>query len=204
MLRSVRYVLWALVIGAIGVLVAAWTGWPSLTNRSPQSELSVADIGGPFTLTNHKGELVSDADLKGKPYVLFFGFTHCPDVCPTTLWELSELMKELGPDANELTVVFVTVDPERDSEKVMADYLASFDRRIVGLTGTRRQIDAVVKLYRAYSKKVPTTGSDYTMDHTATVYLMDQEGRFFGRLDRREQRDVQLKKLHRLISKAGS
>ena len=119
-------------------------------------------------------------------------------------WDLSELRKELGPDADELTVVFVTVYPERDGAEVLADYLPSFNRRIVGLTGTRRQIDAVDKLYRAYSKKVSTTGGDYTMDHTATVYLMDQEGRFFGRLDRREQRDVQLKTLRRLISSTGS
>lgn len=202
MLRVLRYILWAAVGAAAVVLLAAWIGLLNIVPRLSQPAFTVADIGGRFTLTNHKGQSVSDADLKGKPYALFFGFTHCPDICPTTLWELSELLKKLGPDGDRLTVVFVTVDPERDTVEAMANYLSSFDPRIVGLTGKSEQVEAMVKAYRAYSKKVPTDGGGYTMDHTASVYLMDRDGRFSGTLDRHEQANIQLEKLHRLIDKA--
>lgn len=196
--------LWALVGAAVVVLAAASVGLLNPGGRIPQSKFLVADIGGRFQLTSHKGELVSDADLKGKPFALFFGFTHCPDVCPTTLWELSEFMKKPGPDADELTVVFVTVDPERDTVDVLDNYLTSFDPRIIGLTGTSQQIETMIKLFRAYSKKVPTAGDAYTMDHTATVYLMDREGRFVGTLDRHEQTNIQLEKLRRLVNRRGA
>lgn len=111
-------------------------------------------------------------------------------------------MKKLGSDADRLTVVFVTVDPERDTVEAIANYLSSFDPRIVGLTGKPEQVEAMVKAYRAYSKKVPTTGGGYMMDHTASVYLMDRNGRFCGTLDRHEQTDIQLEKLRRLVSKS--
>ncbi len=202
MLRVFRYMLWAAVGAAAVVLLAAWIGWLNIIPRVSQPAFTVSDIGGRFTLTNHKGQSVSDADLKGKPYALFFGFTHCPDICPTTLWELSELLKKLGPDADRLTVIFVTVDPERDTVEAMANYLTSFDPRIVGLTGKPEQVEAMVKAYRAYSKKVPTNGGGYTMDHTASIYLMDRDGRLSGTLDRHEQANIQLEKLHRLIDKS--
>ena len=202
MLKRIRYILWAVVAAAVIVIAVAWTRSLIPAARSPQPTFSTAEIGGQFTLTSHKGESFSDTDLNGKPFALFFGFTHCPDICPTTLWELSELMKKLGPDADRLTVVFVTVDPERDTTEALANYLTSFDPRIVGLTGTPVQIEAMIKLYRAYSKKVPTSDDGYTMDHTAIVYLMDREGRFAGTLDRHEQGNVQIEKLRRLITKA--
>jgi protein SCO1 len=204
MLRALRYVLWAAVGAAAVVLLAAWMGWPNIASRVSQPAFTVADIGGRFTLTNHKGQSVSNADLKGTPYALFFGFTHCPDVCPTTLWELSELLKKLGPDADRLNIFFVTVDPERDTVEALANYLSAFDPRIVGLTGKPEQIEAMVKAYRAYSKKVPTNSGGYTMDHTAVVYLMSWDGRFSGTLDRHEQANIQLEKLCRLIDKSRS
>jgi protein SCO1/2 len=138
----------------------------------------VAAIGGPFKLTNQNGQGVSDQDLKGHPFLVFFGFTHCPDVCPTTLFEVSEILRSLGRDADRARALFITVDPERDTPPVMKDYLSSFDSHLAGLTGDPAAIAAVAKAYRVYYKKVPLDQGGYTMDHTAIVYLMDKEGRF--------------------------
>ena len=135
-------------------------------------------IGGPFTLTDHNGKTITDRDLKGKPFLVFFGFTHCPDVCPTSLFEMSELMQALGKDADKTNAVFITVDPERDTPAVLKDYLSSFDPHVIGATGDRQQIEAAEKAYRVYAKKVPGDNGDYSMDHTALIYLMDKQGRF--------------------------
>jgi len=138
----------------------------------------IAAIGGPFKLTNQDGQVVTDQDLKGHPFLVFFGFTHCPDVCPTTLFEVSEILRALGPDANRTRALFITVDPERDTPAVMKDYLSSFDPHLSGLTGDPEAIAAVAKAYRVYFKRVPLEQGGYTMDHTAIVYLMDKTGRF--------------------------
>ena len=138
---------------------------------------TVATIGGPFRLTDQNGRTVSDQDLKGHPFLVFFGFTHCPDVCPTTLFEVSEILRSLGPDANGTRALFITVDPERDTPSVMKDYVSNFDPHVWGLTGDPAAIAAVAKAYRVYYKKVPLDGGGYTMDHTAIVYLMDRNGR---------------------------
>jgi protein SCO1/2 len=135
-------------------------------------------IGGPFALVDQDGKPITDADMRGKPFLIFFGYTHCPDVCPTTLFELSEVMNVLGKDANGLRALFVTVDPERDTPAVMKDYLSSFDPHVRGATGNPQQVAQVEKAYRVYAKKVPTTDGDYSMDHSAIVYLMDKQGRF--------------------------
>jgi protein SCO1/2 len=144
----------------------------------PRHSTQSSSVGGPFTLTDQNGKTVTDANFKGEPFLVFFGFTHCPDVCPTTLYEMSEVLKRLGPDAQKTAALFVTVDPERDTPEKMKQYVSSFHPRIFGLTGTPAQIDAIKKEYRVYSKKVPTKDGDYTMDHTAVVYLMDKNGRF--------------------------
>ncbi|TMK00771.1 MAG: SCO family protein [Alphaproteobacteria bacterium] len=138
----------------------------------------IAAIGGPFKLTDQNGKVVTEQDLKGHPFLVFFGFTHCPDVCPTTLFEVSEVMRALGPDAERARALFITVDPERDTPAVMKDYLSSFDPHLSGLTGDPAEIAAVAKAYRVYFKKVPLDEGGYTMDHTAIVYLMDKTGRF--------------------------
>src|SRR5216684_3778629 len=138
----------------------------------------IAAIGGPFKLTDQNGQTVTDQDLKGHPFLVFFGFTNCPDVCPTTLFEVSELLRSLGPDADRTRALFITVDPERDTPAVMKDYLSSFDPHLSGLTGDAAAVAAVAKAYRVYFKKVPLDQGGYTMDHTAIVYLMDKEGRF--------------------------
>lgn len=135
-------------------------------------------IGGPFKLIDQNGNAITDGDFKGRPFLVFFGYTHCPDVCPTTLFDVSEVMRVLGKDADRTGALFVTVDPERDTPAVMKDYLSSFDPHLRGATGDRVAIDAVEKAYRVYAKKVQMENSDYTMDHTALVYLMDKQGRF--------------------------
>jgi len=135
-------------------------------------------IGGPFTLIGQDGKPITAQDLKGKPLLVFFGYTHCPDICPTTLFELSEVLHAMGKDADRINALFITVDPDRDTAAVMKDYLSSFDPHLRGATGTQQQIDMVEKEYRVYAKKVPTKNGDYSMDHSAVVYLMDKEGRF--------------------------
>jgi protein SCO1 len=135
-------------------------------------------IGGPFKLIDQNGKPITDADLKGRPFLVFFGYTHCPDVCPTTLFEVSEVMRVLGTDADRAGALFITVDPERDTPAAIKDYLSSFDPHLRGATGDRAAIDAAEKAYRVYAKKIPTANGDYSMDHTALVYLMDKQGRF--------------------------
>ena len=144
---------------------------------SAPSATQTAAIGGPFRLTDQNGGTVTEQNLKGAPFLVFFGFTHCPEICPTTLFELSEILRKLGPDGKRVRVVFITIDPERDTPAALKDYLSSFDPRMLALTGDPAEIAAVAKAYRVYFKKVPLE-QDYTMDHTAIVYLMDKEGRF--------------------------
>ena len=137
-----------------------------------------ATIGGSFTLTDQDGKIVTDADFKGKPMLVFFGYTHCPDVCPTTLFDVSEVLRALGSDADKTQALFITIDPERDTAPVMKDYLSSFDPHLRGLTGTVDAITSAEKVYRVYAKKVPGENGEYAMDHTALVYLMDKKGQF--------------------------
>jgi protein SCO1/2 len=160
---------------------------------------AVAAVGGPFQLQDQNGKLVTDADMKGKPFLVFFGFTHCPDICPTTLFDMSQLMKELGPDANRTGALFITVDPERDTPQVMKDYLSNFDPHVRGLTGDRAAIDAATKAYRVYAKKVPLENGDYTMDHTALVYLMDKNGHFVAPFDMNRKPAVEATDLRRYL-----
>ncbi len=135
-------------------------------------------IGGPFRLVDQNGRGVSDVDLKGRPSLVFFGFTHCPEICPTALFDISEILNKLGPDAAKVNALFVTVDPERDTPEKLKDYLSSFNPRLIGLSGDPAAVAAVAKAYRVYFKKVPLDAGGYTMDHTAIVYLMDKDGRF--------------------------
>jgi protein SCO1 len=136
-----------------------------------------ATIGGPFTLVDDTGTTVTEKTIAGKPYVMYFGYTFCPDVCPTTLLDLSRWIRKLGPDADRLNYVFVTVDPERDTVQSMHAYLSSFDKHIRGYTGTSAEIAQIEKEYRVYHQKVPTEGGGYTMDHTAVLYLIGPDGK---------------------------
>ena len=156
----------------VGLLLMSWSmgGLRSMT--------APAAIGGPFQLTDQTGQTVTDKSLKGKPTLIFFGFTHCPDVCPTSLFEISEVLKAMGKDADRVNTWFVSVDPERDNNGAMKDYLSSFDPHLKGLTGDPEAVAKVLSAYRVYAKKVPLKDGDYTMDHTALTYLMDRDGKF--------------------------
>ena len=150
-----------------------------ISGRSPSAiGPAIAAVGGPFHLEDQNGQPVSDEDMKGRPFLVFFGFTHCPEICPTTLFEMSEVMRQLGKDADRIGALFITVDPERDTPAALKDYLSSFDPHLRGLTGDPAAVNAAIKAYRVYAKKIPLEGGDYTMDHTAVVYLMDKDGRF--------------------------
>ncbi|ARP98626.1 SCO family protein [Pseudorhodoplanes sinuspersici] len=151
-----------------------------VVGRTPVQIATPSAIGGPFKLVDQNGQAVTEEVLKGKPSLIFFGFTHCPDVCPTALFDMSELYKALGRDGDKVGAYFVTVDPERDTPAVMKEYLSSFDPRLRGLTGDPAAVAAMEKAYRVYSKKVPLDGGGYTMDHTALVYLMNKDGQFIA------------------------
>jgi protein SCO1/2 len=159
----------------------------------------IAAIGGPFKLVDQNGQIVTDQDLKGRPFLVFFCFTHCPDVCPTTLFEVSEILRALGPDADRTRALFITVDPERDTPAVMKDYLSSFDPHLSGLTGNAAEIAAVAKAYRVYFKKVPLEQAGYTMDHTAIVYLMDKDARFVSPFNLKRPTDAAAADLRRYL-----
>src|SRR5271154_4612766 len=150
---------------------------------------SPAAIGGPFQLTDQSGQTVTEKNLQGRPTLIFFGFTHCPDVCPTELFQVSEILRAMGNDADRVNAYFVSVDPERDTGAVMKDYLSSFDPHLKGLTGDPAAVAKVISDYRVYARKVPLKDGDYTMDHTALIYLMDRDGRFVSpfRLDRKPE-----------------
>jgi protein SCO1 len=156
----------------VGLALMLWALGGLRTVAAPSA------IGGPFQLTDQTGQTVTDKNLLGKPTLIFFGFTHCPDVCPTELFELSEVLRAMGKDADRVNAYFVSVDPERDTAAAMKDYLSSFDPHLKGLTGDPAAVAKIIGEYRVYAKKVPLKDGDYTMDHTALVYLMDRDGKF--------------------------
>ncbi len=170
----------AIPIAAFAVGLGMLGGVAVLTLTPSARQSTTAEIGGPFQLVTHDGRPVTERDFKGAPHLVFFGFTHCPDVCPTKLFEISEVLRATGDRGKALRALFITVDPERDTPEVLKSYLASFDERIVGLTGSPEAVQATTRAYRAFARKVPTKDGDYTMEHTSLVYLMDRTGRFVG------------------------
>lgn len=195
MLKPLRIVLWA----AVALAVAGVAAYVYLDRQNSVATAPTVAIGGPFKLAASTGGIVDSAQLKGQPFAVFFGFTHCPDVCPTTLYEMSSALGKLGDEAKDLKVFFITVDPERDTTEFLKSYLTSFDPRIVGLRPTPDELPQVAKSYRVFYEKVASEDGDYTMNHTALVYLMDREGKFFGTLDYEEKPEVRLAKLRRLL-----
>lgn len=189
-----RYVLWILVgLAAVGALSLM------LQTRSPTvRETSLGTIGGPFTLTGSDGKPFSSAKLNGRPAAIFFGFTHCPDVCPTTLARLVKLRRQLGKGEEALSIVFISVDPERDGPAEVGSYAALFNAPVVGLTGSATDIERVKKQFGVYSAKAPLPGGGYSVDHTATVFLLDRNGAFVATLSPQESDAVALDKLRRI------
>ena len=176
MRRALPLILFALGLVALGVAATVM-----LVPKAGQ--VATSSVGGPFTLTDQDGRRVTERDFAGATHLVFFGFTHCPDVCPTTLQQIGDVLQALGPKGKDTKALFIAVDPERDTPEALKTYLASFDPRIVGLTGSPEEVAAAVKAYRAYVRKVPTKGDDYTMEHTALVYIMDGRNRFVNALN---------------------
>jgi protein SCO1 len=163
------------------------------------TDITGAGYGQTLELPDSDGKVRRLADFRGRAVVVFFGFTHCPDVCPTTLFDVSEVLRSLGPDADRAGALFITVDPQRDTTAAMKDYLASFDPHLRGLTGDADALAAVAKEYRVYYKKVPLDGGEYTMDHTAIVYLMDKEGRFVSPFNLKRKPDIAAAELRKYL-----
>ena len=202
-LKWIRYGAWAGVVLFAFVGAAILLGWWQVDGpgRSPAGRAAVQGvpaIGGPFTLVDHTGKTVTDADYRGKPMAVFFGFTNCPEVCPTTLLKMANLTRQIGAAADKLQILLITVDPERDTPEQLALYLQSFDPRVVGLSGSREQVDAALKAYMAYAKKIPTD-SGYTMDHSASVYLMRADGSFRTMIDYHEDDGSALNKIRMVL-----
>ena len=162
----------------LGLLVLG--GTVLVIGRQSAGGAGPSGIGGAYRLVDHNGRAVTEKSFEGRPHLVFFGFTHCPDVCPTTLFQISEVLKATAERGRDLRALFITVDPERDTPEALKSYVGSFDERIVGLTGDRPAIDEAIRTFRAFARRVPTKENDYTMEHTATVYLMDRHGAFVG------------------------
>jgi protein SCO1 len=188
-----------LVAFALGLAALAVAAYLTL---APQRAGSAGAVGGPFTLVDQDGRTVTNRDVEGRPHLVFFGFTHCPDVCPTTLGEMTGLIEALGPAADRIHWLFVSVDAGRDTPETMAAYLEAFDGRILGLSGTEAQVEQAARSFRVYYRRVALEGGGYTMDHSASIFLLDGSGRFAGTVDYKESEAVALEKL-RMLAGAG-
>jgi protein SCO1/2 len=199
-MSTIRIILWiAVAVALFGLGAIAVSGY-SLRAGSETAFQPGKPLGGEFSLIDQRGEPVTEAIFRGKPSVTLFGFTHCPDVCPTGLMEMAKWAEELGPEAEKLSFVFVTVDPERDKPQVLSDYIEAFSPRIVGITGEPDAVNAMTKNYKIYSKKVPIEGGDYVMDHTASMILQDANGNFVGTIATGEAHETGLAKLKKLVA----
>jgi len=187
------------ILVGILVLMAAGVGW--LTFDWYQARHGGQPFGASFTLVDQKDQPITEAAFRGHPSVVFFGFTHCPEVCPTTLFELDGWLKKLGDEGKDIKAYFVSIDPERDTPQAMDSYVSNVSDRITGITGEPDKIAAMAKSFGIYSKKVPLEDGDYTMDHTASVLLLDKNGDFFGTIAYGESGDTALAKLKRLAAK---
>jgi len=191
-LRLLLWLLVALAVAGVAVLLVRQPG-----EQAPAAE-SVA-IGGPFTLTDSEGLPFSSAKLAGRPFAIFFGFTHCPDVCPTTLARLARLRNQIGRGDDSFAIVFVTVDPERDGPQEVGRYTALFNTPVIGLTGSLAEIERVKKQFGVISAKVEQPGADYSVDHTAATFLQGSDGKFVATIAPEEGDDAALAKLKRII-----
>ncbi len=162
--------------------------------------LLASAIGGPFHLVDQNSKPFSDADLKGKWHLVFFGYTHCPDTCPTTLNELSLALDQLGKERDAVAIVFITVDPERDTPDILKSYVESFDAPIVALTGTPAAVAQAAKDYRVYYAKHPRADGGYDMDHSAVIYVMDPQGRFTATFTPDSTAEAIASRLQKLLS----
>lgn len=191
-IRRLRTILWVLVVV---VIIAA--GGLYLSVKPSGGGFG----GGTYALETGAGQPFTQTSLAGAPTMLFFGYTHCPDVCPTTLSEMASWFEQLGAAGKSLRGVFVSVDPERDTPAVINDYVHAVSDRIIGVTGPPAEIDKIENAWAIYAKKVPLKDGDYSMDHTATVFLLDSKGQFQGTIAYQEDSATALEKLKTLIAK---
>jgi protein SCO1/2 len=201
-MTKLRIALWIAVAIALFALGALSIGGLSFLDkeRATAALRPGAPLGGSFQLVDANDKPVNEAIFREKPSVTLFGYTHCPDVCPTSLTEFGKWSEELGPEAEKLRFIFVTVDPERDTPEAMRDYISAFSDRIVGISGPPEAVHAMVKDYKIYSRKVPLDGGDYSMDHTGSMILQDAKGNFVGTIDTAESHEAGLAKLKRLVA----
>lgn len=194
-----------LVCGLLAGGLAAVATIPQIRDKvvgsGAQKSVGQALVGGPFTLTDHTGKRVSDADFRGRNMLLFFGFTYCPDVCPTALQVMAATMDKLGAKADRVVPLFITVDPERDTAELLAQYVATFHPKLLGLTGTREEIDTVLKAYRVYAQRVedPKSTAGYTMNHSTIVYLMGPDGQYRTHFTHATSVDAMYERLSKLL-----
>ena len=188
------------ILAGIVVLMAATVGY--LTFESYRARFGGEPFGAPFTLVDQKGAEITEAAFRDQPSAVFFGFTHCPEVCPTTLFELDGWLKTMGEEGKDLRAYFVSVDPERDTPEVLDLYVSNVSDRITGITGDPEKVHAMAKAFGIYWRKVDLGGGDYTMDHTASVLLLDRSGDFAGTIAYGESAQTALEKLKRLAGKA--
>jgi protein SCO1/2 len=187
-----------LIIAGIVVLMAAVMG--VIAFQWYQARFATTAYGAPFSLIDQKGEPITEAAFRGQPSAVFFGFTHCPEVCPTTLFEMDGWLNTLGDEGKDVRAYFVTVDPERDTAEVMNNYVSNVSARITGITGEPDKVLAMAKSFGIFWRKVDLEGGDYTMDHTASVILLDGQGDFAGTIAYQENPDTALAKLKRLAA----
>jgi protein SCO1/2 len=199
---SRRFVPAAILLGGLLILGAGAFLALSLheTPRGAAGTLLASAIGGPFRLVDQNGKTVTDADLKGKWSLVYFGYTHCPDACPTALNDIAIALDELGPQRNAVRPVFVTVDPERDTPEVLKSYVTAFDAPILALSGTPEEIAQAAKGFRVYYAKHPEAGGDYSMDHSSIIYVMDPEGRFTASFTQENSPEEIAERLKKLLS----
>jgi protein SCO1/2 len=183
------------IFAVLFVLIAAMAGWAGYSWFSRTN--GEAPYGAPFTLTDASGRPITEAAFQGHPTAVFFGFTHCPEVCPTTLFEMKGWMDKLGNDGKNVKAFFVSVDPERDTPEILKDYIGNVTNRVTGITGNPAAIAAMTKAWGVYAKKVPTSDGSYTMDHTALVFLLNSKGQFHGTIAYGENPDTAFAKFQR-------
>ena len=204
-LRNMRIVLWvaAGLVAALAVAVLLGGLLSGDGREAVPASVAGSGIGGSFSMVDQSGRAVTEADFEGRPQAMFFGFTSCPDICPTMLTQMSNWLDELGPLADRIQPIFVSVDPERDTVDVIKKYLSAFDPRITGLTGTPEQVASFAKNYGVFYEKVPTDGGDYTMNHTANILLFGADGSFRGTADYHDDPADAQAKLRRLAENVG-
>lgn len=184
------------ILVGILVIMVATVGW--LTFDWYRQQYSGEAYGTSFSLIDENGKPITEAAFRGQPTLLYFGYTHCPEVCPTTLFELDGWLKKLGPQAADMKAYFISIDPERDTPEVMSRYVGNFSKRIGGISGPPDKVQAMAKGFNIYFHKVPTSDGDYTMDHTASVILLDRHGDFAGTIPYGTDEAQALEKLTKL------